>query len=255
MASVLGRSKESVIAREHESVSHEALERFEQLVDRRLANEPVAYIRGIKEFWSLELKVDGRVLIPRPDTEILVQACLEEMERRSRCALAADVGTGSGAVAVALATQRPELRILATDVSGEALHLACENARTHGVRDRVCLLQADLLGCVRDHVLDVIAANLPYICTAEIAGLDAGVRDHEPHVALDGGEDGLRLVRRLAQDAPRVLAPRGLLALEVASSQADEVRSALAGNALLGDVAILEDLGRMKRVVTARRTG
>jgi len=248
---VLGLEKEALIAREHERLSWEAHSSLRALVDRRLAGEPVAYLRGVKEFWSLELEVGPPVLIPRPDTEILVEACLELPALGGESPWAVDVGTGSGAVAIALACSRPRLRVLATDVSRAALRIARRNCARHDVLDRVILAAGDLLSPLRG-AADCIAANLPYVPTDEIADLDPGIRDHEPHVAIDGGRDGLSLVRRLVAEAEHGLRPGGLLALEVADAQAGRTASMLQAGAWT-HVSIREDLGRLKRVVTALR--
>jgi release factor glutamine methyltransferase len=248
---VLGLDKEALIAREHERLSWQAHASLTALVDRRLTGEPVAYLRGVKEFWSLELEVGPDVLIPRPDTEILVEACLDHPALEGGSAWAVDVGTGSGAVAIALARSLPGLRVLATDASRAALRIARRNCARHRVLDRVILAAGDLLSPLRG-AADCIAANLPYVPTDEIAGLDPGIRDHEPRVAIDGGRDGLDLVRRLVQQAGHGLRPGGLLALEVTDAQAGRTASMLPAG-IWTHVSIREDLGRLKRVVTARR--
>ncbi|MBW2261942.1 MAG: peptide chain release factor N(5)-glutamine methyltransferase [Deltaproteobacteria bacterium] len=248
---VLGMDREALLAREHERISWEGHTSLSALVDRRIAGEPVAYIRGVKEFWSLELEVGPDVLIPRPDTEILVEACLEDPALEGKRSLAVDVGTGSGAVAIALASSRPRLRVLATDVSRRALAVARRNCVRHGVLDRVALVAGDLLSVLRGGA-DCIAANLPYIPTDEIPDLDPGIRDNEPREAIDGGPDGLALVRRLVAEAADGLRPGGLLALEIADTQAGRTASMLSDRDWTL-VAVREDLGRLKRVVTARR--
>jgi release factor glutamine methyltransferase len=163
----------------------------------------------------------------------------------------ADVGTGSGAVAVALARELPELRVIATDISAPALALARHNFAAHGVDKRVTAVEGDLLDPIGE-TLDCIAANLPYVATADIDTLDPGVRDHEPRLALDGGFDGLDLVRQLIDQAPRHLAPGALIALEVADVQAATVLELLGAKGF-ENPAIHRDLGRLKRVVTALR--
>ncbi len=250
----LGRCAESIIAGQDENICADAQGAFERLVERRLASEPVAYIRGVKEFWSLELAVDRRVLIPRPDTEILVMALIERLGERKSPRIA-DVGTGSGAVALALATEMPGARILGMDISADSLEVARVNVSRHGLSERISLFRADLLGPLGTGALDAVAANLPYVATSKIETLHPGVRDHEPLIALDGGDDGLVLVRRLVRDAPRCLAAGGLIALEVADDQTDEVRRVLSDGTDFDDVQTHRDLGRLKRVVTAFRCG
>jgi release factor glutamine methyltransferase len=223
-------------------------------VRRRQTGEPVAYIVGKKEFFGLELAVDARVLVPRPDTETLVDEALARLAERPPEAPApriADVGTGSGAVAVTLAKQRPTAEVLATDISAEALEVARENARRHGVT--VTFLEGDLEAPLAPHApLDLIAANLPYIPTGDLAGLPPEVR-HEPRRALDGGADGLALVRRLVvAAASALLAPGGALALEVGAGQAPSAAE-LCRAAGLTDVRLRRDLGSIDRVVSGRR--
>jgi release factor glutamine methyltransferase len=222
-------------------------------VRRRQAGEPVAYIVGKKEFFGLELAVDARVLVPRPDTETLVDEALARLAERPPEAPApriADVGTGSGAIAVTLAKQRPAAEVLATDISAEALEVARENARRHGVT--VTFLEGDLDAPLALHApLDLITANLPYIPTGDLAGLPPEVR-HEPRRALDGGADGLALVRRLVAAASALLAPGGALALEVGAGQAPSAAE-LCRTAGLTDVRLRRDLGSIDRVVSGRR--
>ncbi len=248
---VLCMDKEALLVRENERLSWEGHASLSALVDRRLAGEPVAYIRGRKEFWSLDLEVGPDVLIPRPDTEILVEACLEDPALDGERAWAVDVGTGSGAVAIALACSRPRLRVLATDSSLPALAVARRNCARHGVQDRVLLVACDLISALRGGAA-CIAANLPYVPTEGIPDLDPGIREHEPRQAIDGGPDGLTLVRRLVDDAALGLEPGGLLALEIADDQAERAASMLQAPTWK-QAAIREDLGRLKRVVTARR--
>jgi release factor glutamine methyltransferase len=193
------------------------------------------------------------VLVPRPDTETLVDEALARLAERPPEAPAprvADVGTGSGAIAVTLAKQRPTAEVLATDISAEALEVARENASRHGVA--ITFLHGDLEAPLAPHApLDLIAANLPYIPTGDLAGLPPEVR-HEPRRALDGGDDGLELVRRLVAAASALLAPGGALALEVGAGQAPSAAE-LCRAAGLTDVRLRRDLGSIDRVVSGRR--
>lgn len=195
------------------------------LVKRRAGGEPVAYLTGEREFWSLPFHVDRRVLVPRPDTEVLIEECLAPFRPRSEGAESrvparvVDVGTGSGAIAVVLARELPGApTVFAVDRSAEALQVAATNVRRHGLEERVLLRHGNLLDPVRgDAPFDLVAANLPYITTSELAGLAPTVRDHEPRGALDGGGDGLDLVRPCIDAARELLAPEGLLVLELGS--------------------------------------
>jgi release factor glutamine methyltransferase len=223
-----------------------------ELVKRRQAGEPVAYLVGKKEFWSLDLAVDARVLIPRPDTETAVEEALDRLKERAAETppRLADIGTGSGAIALALAKSRPEAEVFAVDLSPDALAVARANAeRLHLL---VTFLEGDLLEPLRAlPPFDLIVANLPYIPAGEIAGLAPEVRS-EPRVALDGGPDGLKLVRRLVTAAPEVLVPGGALVLEIGAGQADDT-AALCGSAGFTDVRTRADLGGIARVVSGRR--
>jgi release factor glutamine methyltransferase len=218
---------------------------YRDLVSRRLAGEPVAYLLGHKEFWSLDLLVDPRVLIPRPDSETLVEEALDRVAGPD--ARIADVGTGSGALALALAKARPEAQVFATDISPDALAVARANAERLGLA--VTFLQGDLVvPLLPAGRFDLIVANLPYIPSADIDGLAADVRS-EPRLALDGGADGLTLVRRLVAEAPGVLQPGGCLALEVGAGQAGAVAELLRGSGL-GGVRSRRDLAGIERAVS-----
>jgi release factor glutamine methyltransferase len=224
-----------------------------ELVKRRQAGEAVAYLTGHKEFWSLDLVVDARVLIPRPDTETAVDEALERLKERGGEAPAriADVGTGSGAIALALAKTRPEAAVFAVDVSPDALAVARANAERLALP--VTFLEGDLATPLRAlEPFDLIVANLPYVRAGDIAGLAVEVRG-EPRLALDGGADGLDLVRRFVAAAPAVLAPGGALVLEIGEGQASET-AGLCRAAGLEDVRVRADLGGIERVVSGRRS-
>lgn len=222
-------------------------------VRRRQAGESVAYVVGRKEFFGLDFAVDARVLVPRPDTETLVDEALGRLRERSAEApppVIADVGTGSGAIIVALAKQLPASRAFAVDRSAAALEVARANAARHAVA--VEFVEGDLTAPLHAHApFDLVAANLPYIPSAELAGLAPEVRA-EPVGALDGGPDGLDLVRRLVAEAPAVLAPGGALVLEIGDGQADATAELCAAAGLV-DVRRRRDLGAVDRVVSAVR--
>jgi release factor glutamine methyltransferase len=201
---------------------------FRALVKRRAGREPLAYIVGRTEFWSLPFRVTPAVLIPRPETELLVEEALGRLGDGNRLL---DVGTGSGALAVALAHERPALAVTAIDVSPLGLALAAENARDNGVAERIRFLQQDLRR-LPDGPFDLVVANPPYIPTGELPTLMPEVRDHEPQLALDGGRDGLDAYRVLAAQADTVLAPGGWLLVEVGSGQAPAVDDLFAGAGL-----------------------
>jgi release factor glutamine methyltransferase len=196
---------------------------YTELVARRATAEPVAYLIGHREFYGLDLSVDYRVLIPRPETELLVDAALDHIQSRPNKAVRmVDVGTGSGAIAIAVAANTTEAQIYAIDLSPDALEVAAANVARHGLQSRVTLLQGDLLDPLPENV-DIIAANLPYIASPEYAALAPGVRDYEPQLALEAGPEGLDAIRRLLEDAPFHLNPGGVLFLEIGHNQGEAV--------------------------------
>jgi release factor glutamine methyltransferase len=223
---------------------------FRELVKRRQGGEPVAYLTGHKEFWSLDLLVDPRVLIPRPDTETAVEEALERLKESAPAApRIADVGTGSGALALALKKTRPEATVYASDLSADALAVARANAERLGLE--ITFLQGSLGEPLRAlEKLDLITANLPYVRAGDIPSLAPEVRS-EPLLALDGGADGLDLVRALVTAAPALLAPGGALVLEIGQGQAEDT-AGLCRAAGLEDVRTRADLGGIDRVVSGR---
>ena len=244
-AHAFGMSRIELYAHFDRPLAAAELASYRDLVSRRLAGEPVAYLLGHKEFWSLDLLVDSRVLIPRPDSETLVEEALDRFAGPG--GRIADVGTGSGALALALAKERPEAQVFATDISPEALAVARANAERLGLA--VTFWQGDLdQALVPAGRFELIVANLPYIPSAEIDGLAADVRS-EPRLALDGGADGLALLRRLIEAAPGLLQPEGCLALEVGAGQAGTVEEFLRG-AGFGGIRSRRDLAGIERVVS-----
>jgi release factor glutamine methyltransferase len=225
---------------------------YRGLVQRRMAGESVAYILGRKEFWSLDLQVDARVQVPRPDTETLVEQALEllkAMPNNGRTLRVADIGTGSGALALALKKERPGDEVFAVDISPDALDVARGNATRLGLD--ISFMQGDLVSPLAGlGPFDLIASNPPYIPSQDIAGLAPEVR-HEPRLALDGGADGLVLVRRLASDAHKILVPGGALAMEIGAGQAEEVMAILRGEGYTG-IGTRRDLASIERVVFGR---
>ena len=226
--------------------------RYETLVERRATREPLAYIVGTREFWGLDFEVSPAVLIPRPATELIVEAILERFPDRHAPLRVADVGTGCGCVAIAIAHERPDSVIVATDISPDALVVARRNAARHGVADRVAFRRADLLDGV-DGPLDAIVANPPYVIDHTAPALQPEVRDHEPAVALFGGADGLGLVTRLVADAPNRLRPGGLLVFEFGFGQDVEVETLLATAPDLELVDTRRDLDGIARTAVAQK--
>jgi release factor glutamine methyltransferase len=227
---------------------------FAAALERRCRREPLQRILGWEDFRGLRLRVGAGVLIPRPETEVLVEAALGLLPVTGR-ARVVDVGTGSGCVACAIAWERPGYRVLAVDRSPDALSLARANVEALGLGDRVRLVRGDLLEAVGATAVDLVVANPPYLPTGLLASLPPEVRDHEPRLALDGGPDGLAVVRRLVADAARVLAAGGALALETAGGAQAVLVARLAEDAGFVDLALVEDLTGTERIVTARRGG
>lgn len=235
-------------------LSEEEASQFFALTGRRLSGEPVAYLTGRREFMGLDFMVNPSVLIPRPETELLVETALKLLPPSP---MIIDVGTGSGAVAVSLASLLPDAVVYATDRSPAALDVARFNAARQGVVGRVSFFQGDLLeplaGCVPAGRVDLIAANLPYIPKDDLPGLPREVRLFEPSLALDGGADGLDLVRRLIPAAPGLLKQGGYLLMEIGCHQGREVAILLKSPAW--EAAIKKDLAGLDRLVVARLTG
>jgi release factor glutamine methyltransferase len=220
------------------------------LVARRRGREPVAYILGHRDFYGRRFKVTPDVLIPRPDTETLVGHALECIPGDAACRVL-DVGTGSGAIAVTIATERPMARVTATDISEAALIVASENAEALGVASRIRFERANLLNGAEQY--DVIVSNPPYIARSEMAGLQAEVREHEPITALEAGEDGLDVVRALLTVAAPATASGAHLLIEVGVGQAASVVGLAAEHAAWELIAVYQDLNRIDRVVHLRR--
>ncbi len=249
LAETLGLNRVGLYLNFERPLQAEELAAYREQVRRRAAREPLAYILGRSEFWSRPLKVTPAVLIPRPDTELLVELALQRLPEGSRVL---DVGTGSGALAIALTAERPDLRVSAIDISPEALAIAAENAAANGVGERVECLAGDL-NRLPAGPWELMVSNPPYIPAGELATLMPEVRDYEPHLALDGGADGLDAYRSLAGQAGALLAPGGWLLVEVGAGQAPAVRELFAA-AGLQELLVACDLAGIERVVGGRRS-
>lgn len=228
-------------------------EGFQVLVRRRASGEPLQYLTGEREFYGLPFRVTPAVLIPRPETEILVEKALDTARARGSGLHFADVGTGSGCIAISVAHEMARAAGWATDISREALAVARENANRLGVGERVRFVCCDLLECFSERPLfDLILSNPPYVPGSEMEELPRLVREHEPRQALFGGESGLEVYRRLIPQAAARLLPRGCLLLEVGAGQAGEVAGLIKREGLVPD-QIVEDLQRISRCIVARR--
>ena len=219
---------------------------FLRLVERRLSGEPIAYIVGHREFYGLDFSVEPGVLIPRPETELLVDKAIELAKNRAVGTIA-EVGTGCGAIAITLALNLPQARIYAADISAPALRVARFNCQKHSVADRVCLLRGDMLEPLPEPV-DLIIANLPYVREAELSQVSSA--GFEPSLALDGGWDGMDKIRKLCHQAGDKLRPRGSLLLEIGQGQARDVATLLNRLFPSAEIEVTPDLGGIERVVS-----
>jgi len=251
---VLGTSRERLHADPGCPVDLAAAEAYRGLVERRAARVPIQHLLGAQEFWSLAFEVTPDVLIPRPETEHLIEAFLELPTGETP--LVVDLGTGSGILAVVAARERPGARVIATDVSRAALAVAERNAARHGVAARLEFVAGDLYaaldGLGLERRVDVILSNPPYVGEADLAALAPEVRDHEPRSALTPGPDGLAAHRRIAAGAPAFVAPGGHLIVEIGLGQSAAAR-ALYEAAGFEVLAIRPDLAGIDRILTARR--
>lgn len=281
---VIERDRTWLYAHPEQELSREQAAIYARLLDARAAGAPVQYLTGRQEFWGLDFEVTPAVLIPRPETEHLIEVALERLgARRAEPLTIADVGTGSGCIAVALARELPQARFFATDISARALAVARRNATRHGVAQRIDFLEADLLGLKAaaaakglrfpaettagepelqatpsagfslTEMFDLIVSNPPYVARDEAAQLQREVRDHEPEIALYGGATGVEIYGRLIEQAASRLRPGGVLVLELGYNAADHVRALLEMQPGWTDVSINNDLAGIPRVIAAIR--
>jgi release factor glutamine methyltransferase len=234
-----------------EPASPEFQRDFEALVARRCAREPLAYITGTREFWNLAIEVTPAVLVPRPETELLIEAALEHFDR-GQAVRALDVCTGSGCVAVGLGREFPRATIVASDVSPAALEVAQRNVVRHGLSGRVRSACSDLLADIAGP-FDLIVANPPYVPAVDAKSLQPEVREFEPAAALFAGNDGMQVIRRLVKQAPGALAPDGLFIFEFGAGQDDAVKAILCAEKSLALVEVKRDLQDIPRAAVVRR--
>jgi release factor glutamine methyltransferase len=250
----LGWTRDHLIAHSDEPVTAEVSGHFFQLVERRRGRVPLQYIIGVQEFWGLELRVTPSVLIPRPETEGLVEQTLARF--RDRSATIVDVGCGSGCIALALASELPKARVFATEVSPGALAVARENATRHDLARRITFFHGDLLRPLLEKELggkfDAVVSNPPYIADAEMKTLAPEVREYEPRVALAAGEHGLDVINRLVPQAEELLSPGGFLFLDVSEATEPGCEGLLSDTALVWEETV-PDLQGIPRVLIARK--
>jgi len=253
LASALGWRRVELYTHFEDDVPEPPRSTFRDLVRRRGEGTPVAYLVGRKEFYSLDFKVTTDVLIPRPDSEFVVAEFLD-LTKSIMNVRAVDVGTGSGCLALACASKHPTAELFAVDLSPEAIAVAVQNARALGLESRVTFRQGDRLAPVaEDGPFDAILSNPPYIKTADLATLESGVRRHEPRLALDGGDDGLRVVAPLIAESAALLKSGGHLILEIGSDQEAEVRALIEAEPAFELAATIRDHADHPRVIRARR--
>jgi release factor glutamine methyltransferase len=245
-----GASRADILTDPHRALTAEQSAALDSFLARREAREPVSHILGRKGFWTVELKVTRDVLTPRPDTETLVDALLKSLPAEAPMRIL-DLGSGSGAILLALLAERPAWSGVGVDISPEALEVARENAARLKLEDRASFVHASWTDGQGDQAFDAVAANPPYIPSADIAGLEPEVSLHEPRLALDGGADGLDAYRLLASQVLRVLKPGGVFALEIGHDQGQAVE-ALMTAAGAGYSRVISDLGQRDRVVIGR---
>jgi len=251
----LGCTREALFARLHEPAGAEAAGHYFHLLERRRGRVPIQHILGTQEFYGLSFRVTPSVLIPRPETELVVDEALAELSARSKSApTIADVGCGSGCIAIAIARERPEATFLAIDASPSALAVARENATAHGVDERITFLHGDLLDPLveRGEKLDLVVSNPPYVVDAEIGELAPEVKEHEPRMALAGGADGLATITRLLEGVGAVLDRGGVVVMEIGKGQDRPVAERVLSVGL-DLLRIVPDLAGIPRVVVARK--
>jgi len=252
MRRVLGWDRATLLVYGREEFPPGLLPDFEQLLSRRERREPMAYILGHAEFWGLDFQLTPAVLIPRPETEQIVEEAVARHAGGAPPDHIADIGTGSGCLAVALACEFPHARVTATDVSREALEVAEANARRHGVVHRVRFVEGSLLAG-HPGPFDLVVSNPPYVKAGDRATLAPEVRDHEPGVALFAGDDGLDVVRAIVDTAAAATRSGGWLMVEFGFGQAADVEALTGGHAAWGEIELLDDLQGIPRTLVARR--
>jgi len=243
---VLGISRVQLYIDLNRKLGSEQEENFWNLVKRRLSGEPTAYITGHREFYGLDFYVNSSVLIPRPESELLVEKSLNLTQNHAVSAIA-EIGTGCGAIAISLALNLPQVKIYATDVSAPALRVALFNCKKHGVINRICLLQGNMLNPLPEPV-DLIIANLPYVKESELSQMRSA--SFEPQLALNGGPDGLERIRQLCSQVSSKLRPEGCLLLEIGQRQRQAVITLLHSLFPLARVEVAPDLSGIDRVVS-----
>jgi release factor glutamine methyltransferase len=256
LSHVLGLKRIELYTQYSRVVEQEHLARLRDLVKRAGQHEPIAYLVGKTEFYSLEFEATPDCLIPRPETELLVQRAIELLRQRSTPRRVCDLCTGCGVIAVAIARNTPDTKLIATDISAPALAVAARNVEKHGLQEHIELRQGDLFDPLIAELdqFDMIVCNPPYVSAAEYDALDKNVKDYEPRIALHGGEQGLDVYRRIAERVTEFLKPDGILLLEIGHAQGPAVQQLFQQTNAFEAVKVEKDLNAHDRVVIAMRT-
>lgn len=255
LAEALGKDRTFLIVNFNQQLDDDLLTKYQSLIERRATGEPLQYITGHQEFFGLEFEVTPDVLIPRPETEIIVEETIRLVQQaNSDEPIIVDVGTGSGCIAVTLAREIEQARVIACDISLAALQVARRNAARNKVEERMQFIESDLLAAFdEDNFADIIISNPPYVAVNELATLQREVRDWEPHLALTDHGDGLSFYRRLLQDAPSRLKPGGYLICEMGYTQSEAV-IAMVDPAVWKEPRLLDDLQGIPRTLVVRKS-
>ncbi len=253
----LGKDRAWLLAHMQEAVDEQHRALFEQAVDRRALREPLQYILGKQEFWGLDFLVTRDVLIPRPETELIIETALTLVPNKDARLTILDLCTGSGCIAVSLAKELASARFFASDKSEKALDVARENARRHGTTDRIRFLEGDLFGPLKELDLggrvDIMVSNPPYVPSEEFSTLQPEVRDHEPRMALLAGQNGTELHQRIIDEAPEFLRSEGALIMEMGMGQAEALVHMMREHGTFDKPDVLKDLAGIERVIVARK--
>lgn len=248
MAHVLGVSRMDVYLNFDKPLGKKEVDSYREAVRRRASREPLSYISGVREFWSLNFSVEPGVLIPRPETELLVEICLARMERAGRLL---DVGVGSGAISIAILSERPEWTGVGLDISAKALKTTRANVERFSMADRMEVRESNFFSALNKDAFSLIVSNPPYIPSAVVPNLMREVSGHEPREALDGGDDGLDAIRLLARQGSLFLEKNGCLAVEFGAGQEKDVKDIFTGAGKYKDIEIFNDYSGRPRVVIA----
>lgn len=254
---VLGHNRAWILAHIQDALEAEHETIFDRIVIRRRNREPLQHIIGNQEFWGLEFKVTPDVLIPRPETEFIIEAALAIVQDRNKPVRVIDLCTGSGCIAVSLAKELTAAHVIATDASEKALAVARENARAHGVADRIRYLKGDLFEPLEEldirGQIDIIVSNPPYVRAGDLSALQPEVRDYEPELALIAGPEGTEIAATIIKIAPEYLKPNGALILEMGLGQAEALAKMVEATGAYGKPGILKDLAGIERVIVAQK--